>query len=163
MRRRSQLPLLTPAGQRLPVAVPAMVPALARRGVWAVAAGRVALGLVALARPSVPARPWTGVGGGEVAVRVFGRALGARDLALGVGALAALRSSESARRGPGAAPAWVAAGAASDALDVAATLAAWRGLPRWGRWLVVASAGGATVIGAVGALALLRDRPRSGR
>jgi hypothetical protein len=36
---------------------PAAVPALLRRGAVAVAAGRVALGLTALAWPSVPARP----------------------------------------------------------------------------------------------------------
>jgi len=36
------------------------LPALLRRGAGAVAAGRVALGLAALARPSLLARPWVG-------------------------------------------------------------------------------------------------------
>src|ERR1700736_4727806 len=44
------------------------IPALLRRGAVAVAAGRVALGLTALAWPSVPARPW----GGAAAVRCPG-------------------------------------------------------------------------------------------
>jgi hypothetical protein len=123
------------------------IPALLRNGATAVAAGRVALGLTALAWPSGPARPWVGTAADDLAARVFGRALGARDLALGLGALAALRRSAG-----GSAAAWVAAGALSDALDVAASLAAWRELPRVGRWLVVASAGGAALAGAAGAV-----------
>jgi len=124
-----------------------------RRGAWAVAAGRVALGLTALAWPSIPARPWVGATADEVSVRVFGRALGARDLALGAGALVALQRQAAE---PGPASAWVAAGALSDALDVVASLSSWGGLPRTTRWLVVASAGGAALAGAAGALALRR-------
>jgi len=117
----------------------------------AVAAGRVALGLAALAWPTVPARPWVGTTADDLAVRVFGRALGARDLALGLGALSALQR----RVGDvGSASAWVAAGALSDALDVAASVRSWRELPRMGRWLVAASAGGAALIGVAGALAV---------
>jgi hypothetical protein len=125
------------------------MPVLLRHGAMAVAAGRVALGLTALAWPSVPARPW--VGEGNLAARVFGRALGGRDLALGLGALAALQNPAAE---PGSASAWVAAGALSDALDVAASLSSWRELPRVGRWLVVMSAGGAALAGAAGALAV---------
>ena len=124
---------------------------LLQRGAWAVAAGRVALGLAALARPSVPARPWVGAAADGVAARVFGRALGARDVALGLGTLGALRSLAAE---PGPARAWVAAGALSDALDVAATLSSWRDLPPKGRWLVVVSAGGAALTGAAGAVAI---------
>jgi hypothetical protein len=153
-------------------------PALLRRGAAAVAAGRVALGLTALVWPSVPARPWVGASADELAARVFGRALGARDVALGLGALAALRHPAAVPRSPRAvgearpllaaaepgsprvvdeawaARAWMAAGALSDALDVAASLAAWRELPRTGRWLVAVSAGGAALAGAAGALAM---------
>jgi hypothetical protein len=97
--------------------------ALLRQGARAVAAGRVALGLTALAWPSVPARPWVGAAADDVAARVFGRALGARDLALGLGALAALQAPAGES---GSASAWVAAGALSDALDVVASVASWR-------------------------------------
>jgi hypothetical protein len=131
------------------VVVTGDVPALIRRGVWAVAAGRVALGLSALAWPSVPARPWVGSAADDLAARVFGRALGARDIALGLGALQALQRQTA---DPGPARAWVAAGALSDALDVAASLASWHELPRTTRWLVVASAGAAALTGAAGAL-----------
>jgi hypothetical protein len=136
---------------------PALKPALPllRYAVTAVAAARVALGLVALARPSVPARPWVGASADELGAEVFGRALGGRDLALGLGALAALRQAPS---GSPAASAWCAAGALADALDVATTVAAWPRLPRFTRWLVAASAGGAAVVGAAGAGALLRER-----
>jgi hypothetical protein len=127
-----------------------------RDGARAVAAGRVALGLTALAWPAVPARPWVGAASQNVAAQVFGRALGARDLALGLGALAALQGEDR-----GSAGMWVAAGALSDALDVVASVASWRDLPRLTRWLVVASAGGAAVAGAAGALAMVADRDGS--
>ncbi len=117
----------------------------------AVAAGRVALGVTALAFPSVPARPWVGAPADDITARVLGRALGGRDLALGLGALAALRAPAA---GAGSARAWVAAGALSDALDVVASVVSWRELPRVTRWLVAASAGGAALAGAAGALTL---------
>ena len=132
------------------------VPSLLRRGALAVAAGRVALGVTALAWPSVPARPGVGAAADDVAARVFGRALGARDLALGLGALAALQGPAAQA---GSARAWVAAGALSDALDVVASLSSWRDLPRVTRWLVAASAGGAAVAGAAGALVGVTSRP----
>jgi hypothetical protein len=114
-----------------------------------VAAGRVALGVTALAWPSVPARPWVGASSADLAARVFGRALGARDLALGLGALAALQGPAA---DPGQAATWLAAGALSDALDVAASLASWDELPRLTKWLVAASAGGAAIVGAAAAV-----------
>jgi hypothetical protein len=55
---------------------PTAIPALLRRGAKTVAAGRVMLGLTALAWPSVPARPWVGAAADDLAARVFGRALG---------------------------------------------------------------------------------------
>ena len=131
------------------------IPVLLRRGATAVAVGRVALGLAALAWPAVPARPWVGAAADDLAARVFGRALGARDLSLGLGALAALQRPGAE---PGSASAWVAAGALSDALDVAASLASWRELPRLTRWLVAASAGGAALTGAAAAVTSATSR-----
>jgi hypothetical protein len=94
-----------------------------------------------------------------VAAQVFGRALGARDLALGLGALTALRRAATE---PGSACAWVAAGALSDALDAVNTLSAWRELPGRGRWLIVTAASGWALVGAAAALAL-RPVPGLGR
>jgi hypothetical protein len=126
-----------------------------RRGAAAVALGRTALGVAALVSPTLIARPWVGEVSGP-ALRVLGRALGGRDLALGLGALAALRQDT------GAGAAWVGAGALSDSLDVLATLTAWRELPPAGRWLVLGTAGGAALAGAVGAWALLSGQAADG-
>jgi hypothetical protein len=134
------------------------IPVLLRRGAAAVAAGRVAIGVAALAWPSVPSRPWVGAAADDLAAQVFGRALGARDLALGLGALAALQHRDGEA---GQASAWVAAGALSDALDVAASLSSWDELPRLTRWLVVGSAGAAAIAGAAAALSFrLEKAPR---
>jgi len=159
--------------------------ALLRRSATAVAAARVAIGVAALVRPDVPSRPWVGTGAGDgpagLAGRVFGRALGGRDLALGLATLVALRQLDSELGSPGepgesgadgsdgpkavprgaqeAASLWVAAGALADALDVVTSLASWGDLPRFTRWLVVGSAAGASLTGAAGALAL-RPGPR---
>ena len=127
---------------------------LCRYAATAVAVGRVGLGVAALAWPSGPARPWVGSSADELGAQVFGRALGARDLALGLGALAAARKVPA---DPWSAGAWFAAGALSDALDVAVTAAAWPRLPRFTRWLVAASAGGAAVAGAAGTVAVLLE------
>ncbi len=134
---------------------PGTIPALLGRGARAVAAARVVLGLTALAWPSVPARPWVGAAADDLAARVFGRALGARDIALGLGALTAMQRPGADR---GSVCAWVAAGALSDALDVMASLSSWRELPLKGRWLVIASASGAALTGAAGALAVRPGR-----
>jgi hypothetical protein len=77
------------------------------------------------------------------------RALGARDVALGMGALVAM-NREAPTRG------WLEAGALADAGDVAATLLGWQSAPRFGRWLVLLAAGAGVVTGAV--LAPLVDR-----
>jgi hypothetical protein len=132
---------------------------LLRRAATAVAAGRVALGAAALASPSVPARPWVGASSDKLGAQVFGRALGGRDLALGLGALGAAWQESPGSRSAGV---WYAAGALSDALDLAITVATWRRLPRGGRWLVAASAGGAAVVGvAEAAAALAESKPES--
>jgi hypothetical protein len=128
--------------------------ALLRHAATAVAAGRVLLGAAALTQPSAVARPWVGAAADELGARVLGRALGARDLALGLGALAAARQASASPRSAGA---WHAAGALSDGLDFAITVAAWPQLPRRTRWLIAASAGGAAITGAAGTVALLLE------
>ena len=123
---------------------------------WVVAGGRVMLGLVAMTKPELPTRPWIGGAlAGDRRVHVLARALGGRDVALGAGALWALRRASSRQEtvAPGSvetAIAWTAAGALADAVDVAATLASWRSLPHVGRLAVMAAAGGAVAVTAVG-------------
>jgi hypothetical protein len=82
---------------------------------------------------------WTG-GPPTPAARLAARGLGARDVVLGVGTLAALAGKGSAGR-------WLRGAAAADAADFAATLAAIGDLPRTRRLLWLASSGTAAVVG----------------
>jgi hypothetical protein len=118
---------------------------LVRTGTRAVAGLRVVLGVTALVAPGIAARPWVGRSAGEPAGTVLGRAAGARDIALGAGALLAARQGARAER------TWVAAGVFCDALDATTTFAHWRLLPPGGRLLVSGAAVGAAVVGALGA------------
>ncbi|MBV9729609.1 MAG: hypothetical protein JO309_09445 [Pseudonocardiales bacterium] len=107
------------------------------------ATGRVAIGVVALLRPVLVARPWIGSAHASApAGVVLGRALGGRDVALGAGALlAAWCGNERALRG------WTLAGAFCDVVDAVATVTSWRDLPAWGRLAVLSAAGGGAVLG----------------
>jgi hypothetical protein len=132
-----------------------------RHAAMALALGRTAMGVTALAAPSLMWRPWIGDTGG-VPARVLGRALGGRDLALGLGTLAALRAappvSPAAVNSGGTAKAagvWVGFAALADFLDMVTTAAAWGELPPVGRWLFATTAGGAAVVGAVAARSLI--------
>lgn len=118
--------------------------ATARRLAVAGAVTRCAIGVVALVAPSVPAGLWAGPEARRLAsTRVLSRALGARDLALGLGLLFALRYDRPLRG-------WVEAGGLADAGDVAATLVHFGDLPDLGRWVALGSA----AAGAVSARAL---------
>lgn len=114
-----------------------------------VGGARAALGLVALTLPGLVARPWIGESSRGPRAAVLGRALGGRDLALGVGALLAHDEPAQLRR-------WAAAGALADAGDVAATLVSFRALPPRGRIAVLASAAGACLAGSAAAALLAR-------
>ena len=120
----------------------------ARRLAASVAWGRIGLGATAVLAPAVPLRPWVGR---EVAWRprakLLARALGARDIALGVGVVLALRKDAPVRG-------WVEGGVLADAGDVVATTLAFGTLPKWGRWLVLASAAGAVAVAGMAAPAV---------
>jgi hypothetical protein len=121
------------------------------------AAARTTIGVVALASPALVGRPWVGSAAEGTPGRVLARALGGRDLALGLGTLAALKQLPPVGTGQpdSVAGLWVGMGAMADSLDVLATAIAWDELPTVGRWLVAASAGGAAVLGAAAAWSLL--------
>ena len=78
--------------------MPAAMSEWLRRGATAVAVSRIGVGVVAFAAPALVSRAWVGGAGGGPSGRVLGRALGGRDLALGLGALAALRLQSASRR-----------------------------------------------------------------
>ena len=114
------------------------------------AANRVLFGVGYLVAPERVGAGWIGRAARKDATKVFTRALGARDLALGAGALGALvRGDESARL-------WLAAHAVSDAVDLGATLAAREALPESGFRFAVGMAGASTAIALAGALGLNR-------
>lgn len=126
---------------------------LVRRLALGLALARVGLGAVATVSPEVVARPWVGDEAQTTGSRVLARALGGRDVALGLGALLA------ARRGTAIGP-WVAMAALADIVDTSVTAATFEALPRRGRLVVLASASLAAAIGLAfaGAGAALKDR-----
>lgn len=123
-----------------------LAPDRARRLALTVAGLRVALGAVAMVAPDMALRPWVGRGTGAER-RVLARSLGARDVALGLGAVLA-----AARRAP--LRGWVEAGSLADAGDVVGTALAFGRLPRVGRVLVLGAAAGAAAAGALAAPSL---------
>jgi hypothetical protein len=119
----------------------------------ALAINRVAFGANFLGAPARAGRLWIGRSAARrPESRVFGRALGARDLALGLGALRALQEGDDA-----AARAWMAGHALSDGADLLATLAARRDLPAGPVAFALAMAGASTAIGAAAAIRLGRE------
>ncbi|HEY3240911.1 MAG TPA: hypothetical protein VGL92_15185 [Acidimicrobiia bacterium] len=122
----------------------------ARQLAASVAWGRIGLGVTAVLTPSVPLRPWVGR---EIAWRprakLLARALGFRDIALGLGVVMALRQDAPVRG-------WVEGGGLADAGDLVATLLAFGTLPKFGRWVVLASAAGAVAASGLAAPAVDR-------
>jgi hypothetical protein len=114
----------------------------ARRLVFCNGVARCVLGGTALVIPSLPLAPWVGRARADPAVRLLARSLGARDLALGLGTLLALRHDSPVRG-------WVEAGGLADAGDVVVTLGTLTALPRWGRWAVLAAASGGVLAAAI--------------
>ena len=111
----------------------------------AIAVGRIAIGIVALVAPTVPLRPWVGRDfAWQPRAKLLARSLGARDLALGIGVMLALRHKAPVRG-------WVEGAGLADAGDTLATLLAFGKLPKSGRWLVLASAAGAAAAARVAA------------
>ena len=92
--------------------------------------GRAVVGGALLAAPARAGAAWVGPEAALPSTGVMMRAMGARDLGLALGTLAALRSGS---RGGGGARTWLLAGVLADAADLAATLAAGRSLPPAGR------------------------------
>ena len=102
------------------------------------AGGRVAIGVVSLLAPGVVGRAMLGPAGDSGGTRLFLRVIGARDLALGLGVLAALD-----RKAP--VQGWLRASAVVDGLDLAGSVLARRHL----RPTVFPAAAGAATAGAL--------------
>ena len=107
-----------------------------------VAAGRVLVGLMLFVVPTRVTRHWVGATEGErTGTKVMAMGLGARDVVIGAGALAAVHA------GNGAAKPWLLGSAAADLMDLTATLRAAGDLPTGAVAGTVLVAGGAAAAG----------------
>ncbi len=114
------------------------------------ALGRFAFGTGLIAAPERVAAGWIGDDAAREPVKIVVRGLGARDIALSAGVLAALGDEE--RLAP-----LIGFTIACDLCDVAATLAAPSdALPSNARWGTAAMAGGAAAMGAALLVAVKR-------
>jgi hypothetical protein len=108
--------------------------------------GRILFGTVFISQPNVMDQGWIGKQARLPGAQVLSRAVGARDLALGLGGL------QAAVRNDGSARAWMAAASLCDAVDFGATYAAGRKIPRSSRTSVLAVAAGAAALSALAAI-----------
>ena len=112
-----------------------------RQLVRSLAAGRVAIGTALVFAPGVVGERWIGEPARNPAVKVFSRALGVRDVALGLGTLWALERGEPVRT-------WVQLGVLADTVDAVASLLAVPAIGARRALPVLAIAGGAAATGA---------------
>ncbi len=104
------------------------------------ALNRVLIGTAFAVAPERSVRGWIGRDAGRPGAQLLTRGLGARDVAIGLGTLRALRQGDSPQP-------WAVAALMSDAIDLAATLAVATSLPRSSRLVGVGMAGGSTLLG----------------
>jgi len=103
------------------------------------ALGRLALGAALVAAPrAAVGKGWVGDDAQRPTSALLLRAVGARDIALALGALVALRNG-------GALRPWLIGASIADATDLVATLSSGDAVPAQGRAAVGALAGGALV------------------
>jgi hypothetical protein len=122
-----------------------MEKAQARRLVGTMAWGRIAIGVTLLVAPTLPLRPWVGRDfAWEPRAKLLARSLGARDLALGIGVILALKHDGPVRG-------WVEGSGLADAGDCLSTLLAFGKLPKSARWLFLLSAAGAAAAARIAA------------
>ena len=112
--------------------------------------GRLLFGVTFIAEPKLMERAWIGKQARLPGAQLLARAVGARDLALGLGGLQALRRKD------GSARPWLTAAAVCDVVDFGATWTAGRGIPREARNGVLAVAGVSAILSAVAAVGVRR-------
>ena len=108
--------------------------------------GRFVFGVAFIAEPTLMDRAWIGKQARVPGAQLLARAVGARDLVLGLGGLQALT------RDDGSARPWLGAGAICDAIDFGATWAAGRTIPRQARRGVLAIAAVFSLLSTVAAI-----------
>src|ERR671914_1949725 len=113
--------------------------------------GRLLFGVAFITRPELMERAWIGKQARLPGAQLLARAVGARDLVLGLGGLQALP------RDDGSARPWLAAAAVCDAVDFGATWTAGRTIPRQARNGVLAIAGVSALLSAIAAVGIGRS------
>jgi hypothetical protein len=96
-------------------------------------------------------RAWIGKQARLPGAQLLARAVGARDLALGLGGLQALTRDDDSTQS------WLAAASVCDAVDFGATWQAGRGIPSQARQGVLGIAAVFSVLSAIAAVALARS------
>jgi hypothetical protein len=102
---------------------------------------RIAIGAAFVIFPGIAGRMWIGSDAARRPVKVFARAFGVRDLAIGLGAVIALDRGTPVRG-------WIEAGALSDGVDTLATLFAGNSIHPAVRWPAFALGAISTATGA---------------
>jgi hypothetical protein len=105
------------------------------------ARGRMVVGAAFVLFPGLAGRMWIGSPAAARPVKVFARAFGVRDLALGLGVAIALDRGAPVRG-------WIEAGLLSDAIDTCASLLAGNSIRPAIRWPCVALGAGSAAAGA---------------
>jgi hypothetical protein len=113
--------------------------------------GRFLFGVAFIAEPRLMERAWIGKQARLPGAQLLARAVGARDLALGLGGLQALGRKD------GPARPWLAAAAVCDVVDFGATWTAGRAIPRQARNGVLAIAGVSAMLSAIAAVGVGRS------
>jgi hypothetical protein len=134
------------------------LPGPSRALAYALSLNRVAFGVRFLAQPGAAGPSWVGRRAARrTSTQVFIQGLGARDVGLGAGALAALRGGRDAEAGR-----WMLAHAIADATDLAATAAGRGDLPAKPSRVALIVAGASTGVAVWTAAALARGASRKG-
>lgn len=115
--------------------------------------GRFIFGVAFIVKPTLMEPAWIGKQARHPGAQLLARAVGARDLVLGLGGLQAVAREESS------APAWLAAGGVCDAVDFGATWAAGGRIPRQARTGVLAIAGVSALVSAIAAVGIGESEP----
>lgn len=110
--------------------------------------GRFLFGVAFIAKPTIMERAWIGKQARLPGAQLLARAVGARDLVLGLGGL------QAATRDDGSARPWLAAAGICDAVDFGATWAAGRTIPRQARTGVLAIASVFSLLSAITAIGI---------
>jgi hypothetical protein len=108
------------------------------------ARSRAVLGLAALTLPGLFDRVWLGGAKATPSAKAVTRALGAREIVLGIGTLTSVKEQTQG-------PEWLSMGAVADGVDAAVSLLV-RGAPRRTRVIALVAAGSA-----VGAMKVARE------